>query len=263
MKVLLRRYGEKYYVWKDAVWKDGWYYVDRESINQSDIISIKEDDREKFVRCLNCGAFIKDDPESIEKHFADEEAKKDCFNCGCLRVNNTNNVDVVYKKNEDGTYHQTRNADVFLLCSQFWPHKNIDSQDIHKGCIYHRCRHAGVQKISDVFVEHPGLFDKQITVDVLKAKGFEYEGYRNGYFEYDLKLRGSLKACVNELGIVDHFLVKYRYYSANAYYSEKYDKLIYAYRGEYCDHNRVNVSESKHNSAKAKISALYKEASNE
>ena len=261
MKVLLRKYDNKYYVWKDATWKDGGYYVGDEQITQTNILSIKEDNREKYVLCCNCGAIIKDDPVSIEKHFADEEAKKNCFECRSLRVDNFHNVNITYVKNEDGTYHQTKNADVVLRCTQYWPSRDINNPDINSGCLYHRCRKLGTRPISDVFMKYPGLFDKQITVDLLQSKGFEYECCRNGYFEYDLKLRGTLKACVNELGIVDHFIIRYRYSSAHVYYSEKYNELFYVCSGDYCSRDDTDVSESKHNAVKAKISALYKEAS--
>lgn len=263
MKVLLRKYGDKYYVWKDAVWKAGCYYIENEEIEVTDIVSIKEDNREKYVRCIHCGTIIKDDLKSIEKHFADEEAKKDCFNCSCLRLSSQTNMKQAYTKNEDGTYHRVATSDVTLLCNQFWPARSIDHPDVNQGCVCYQCRKSGTEPVSDVFMEYPGLFDKQITVDVLKANGFEYDGYKNGYFEYDLKLRGSLKACVNELGIVDHFLVKYSYYSVWVRYSEKYNKLFYIDRGNYYGNEKVSVSTSKHNSVLKKISTLYKEENDE
>lgn len=260
MEALLRRFNDNYYVWKNVTWQNGRYYVDGTLISQTSILAIKDDNRGKYVQCMHCGAIINDDPECIERHFAEQEANKNCFECGSLRVNNKRNLLIVYEKNDDGTYHQTATSDVNLCCSQTWPSHNIDTIDVNRFCVYYRCRKSGVMPISDVFMKYPGPFEKQLTVDFLKEKGFAYEEYTNGYFEYDLKMRGTLKAYVNELGVVDHFAIKGRWDKYTIYYSDKYDEIFYVQNGNYVVFDEQDdVSSSKHNSVKAKISALYKE----
>jgi transcription initiation factor TFIIIB Brf1 subunit/transcription initiation factor TFIIB len=261
MKILIKKWDNKYYVWQDATWKDGAYYVDRYLVKQTEILAIKDDNRGKYVRCSHCGAVIEDDPKAIEQHFAESESKKDCMKCRYIRMENIRNKTTNYTQNEDGTYRAISSADVDLMCTNIYPSQNINTMDFTRYCLHYRCRKAGVKPISDVFMQYPGLFNKQITVDLLKSKGFEFDGFSNGYFVYDLKMRNTLKACVNELGIVDHFRIKHRGYSYNAYYSEKYDELFYASCGTYITREPDDVSDAKHNQSKNKISALYKEAS--
>ena len=263
MKILLRKHGDKYYVWKDATYENGEYNVDGQQIVQVNILALKGDDRVKYVQCANCGTIMVDDPAVIEKHFADEEAKKDCGKCYNRRYSSQQNVDITMKRNEDGTYHVTNVFDAHVFCGASWPQKPIHDASINNYCNFYRCRRAGVKSVQDIFMKNPSLFSKHITVDFLKAKGFAYNGYKNDNFLYDLKLRGTLQACVNEVGIVDHFMITYKYRSYDVYYSEKYDELFYEDRGKYTNWIPTGVSQSKHDAVKAKIAALYKEANAE
>lgn len=260
MKILLRKFENKYYVWKDAVYKDGHFHVDDINFYNTDILAVKDDNRKDYVRCVNCGELVKNDPESIEAHFAAQEAQRDCFKCRSLRKYSYNNItaDVVENKNGTLVIHETYEAT--LKCGQAWYNlPSITSDDAKKICIHYRCRNMGVAPINDIFMQYPDMFDKYITVDVLNANKFDYSEYRFGYFEYDLKCRNSVKAYVNELGIVDHFVIKYRNYRYVAYYSAKYDMLFFYENGNYSTRMPNYISETKYNQAKAKISALYKE----
>lgn len=260
MKILLRRFQGKYYVWKDAVYKEGHFYVDDIMLYNADILAVKDDNRKDYVQCLNCGELVKNDPESIEAHFVAQEAKRDCFKCGSLRKYSYENIKADVSRNESGrlVIHETYEAE--LKCGQAWHNMpSIDSDAVKKICIHYRCRNMGVAPINDIFIQYPDMFDKNITVDVLNANKFEYDDYLVGCFEYDMKCRNSLKACVNELGIVDHFVIKYRSYRYIAYYSAKYDTLFFYENGNYSTRIPGYISETKYNQAKEKISALYKE----
>jgi hypothetical protein len=206
---------------------------------------------------------IKDDPESIEAHFAAQEAKRDCFKCPSLRKSRVQSISAEMIEDKDGRFRvvETYNAD--LRCNQsYWNSPTITSEEAKSICVHYRCRRYGVSPIKDVFTQYPNLFDKYITVDVLKEKKFAPDecNMPGGYFEYDMKLRNTLKACVNKLGIVDHFVIKHRSYKFNVCYSAKYDKLFfYDRRGKYSEELPEIISETKYNQIKAKISALYKE----
>lgn len=264
MKILLRKWDDKYYVWKDATWEKGRFYIDGVYVLQIAILAIKDDNRKKYVRCQYCGEFIKDDPESIERHFAEQEAKKDCLKCSHMRVGTQMNRQTILTSNGNGTYRYTQTSDVILNCTTNYPSQDIHKVDPQRYCAYYRCRNRGVKQINDIFTRLPNPFEKQITVDLLKKKGFEYDGFVNGYFEYDLKLRGTLKACVNELGIVDHFVIKYRYTRCTVFYADNYDQLMYVDDdNNYTEDISELISPSKHDAVKAKIYALYKEATNE
>lgn len=266
MKILLRYWDEKYYVWKDATYKNGRFYIQEPgwgemNVETVNILSIKDDNRKDSVVCANCGEIIANNPESIEKHFADIEAKRNCFKCGSLSRNSHSIVNEAYTKNDDGTYNFTSTVNVSLKCRQQWYNSpSIDSDAAKKICIYHRCRRSGVTAIEDMFTKYPDLFKKQLAVDVLIEKKFTCEGHNYGYFEYDLKCRNTIKACVNELGIVDHFIVKCRSGRHYVYYSAVYELLLFndGY-GKYTTDIPYGMTENKLNQLKTKISALYKE----
>ena len=97
------------------------------------------------------------------------------------------------------------------------------------------------------------------TRPVFRAKKYQFEGYQSGYFVYDLRARGTLKACVNELGIVDHFIVGHRGWNYIMYYSDKYNKLFVSDSGRYKDNAIYCTSESKVKSTISKIAELFKE----
>ena len=106
MEVLLRKFGEDYYVWKEATYSKGEFALTDGSskINQTSIIATRNDNRKDFVECAHCREIIHNDPESIEAHFAAQEAKRDCFHCSELSYSNINSIDTKYVKNDDGTY---------------------------------------------------------------------------------------------------------------------------------------------------------------
>lgn len=266
MKILLRRYGDKFYTWQDAVYKNGRFYVNDNVYGESEvyevhILAIKDDNRKDCVICAHCGEVIKNDPKSIEAHFAKKESERDCFKCASLKTVTLKNISADYTKNNDGTYKLEAVSNVNLKCGRSWYNSpQIDSAAAKSICTFYECRRHGTRPINDIFTQYPDPFDKQLTVDVLMKKNYEYDGRINGFFEYDLKNRNTVKACVNELGIVDHFVVKHRGYRFIVYYSDKYDQLFFCHDSRtYTTDMHSSMSENKYNQAKAKISALYKE----
>ncbi len=265
MKALLRKWGDKYYVWMPVTWKDFNYCIVDENgysteIYPTNILAVDEDNRAGYVVCANCNKLIKNDPESIEAHYAEEEAKKDCFKCGYLRTSNRQVVGATGKKNDDGTYTVTQNFVANLSCSTNYWGKPIDSRDADEHCIYRKCRRSGMAPIDDIFVKYPGVFEKLIAVDTLIEKKCEYKGQCNGSFEYDLKMRGTLFAEVNEMGVVDRFRLSYRGHSYYLYYSDKHDIMFYAERGYYKEGVPYGVPSKKIEQVKEIVAKLYKEA---
>ena len=261
MKILLRRYGEEYYVWKDAVYEAGQFKVDGGAIYMVNILAIKDDNRKDSVICAYCGKVIKNDPEAIEAHFAEQEAQRDCFKCSSLRKYSYTSEHATFEKDADGKYIVKETYIADLRCSQNWYNgPKIDTDDAKKICLFYKCRNTGVHPIKDIFTQYENPFDKNLTVDMLRSKKFEHEGYAGGFFEYDLKCRNTVKACVNELGIVNHFIIKHRGYRWVAFYSAKYDKLFFANNGrDYDEEIPSGMSMAKYEQAKAKISGLFKE----
>ena len=272
MKILIRKFDENnYYVWKDAIYVGGEFRINDDEygglrIHQSEIIAVKDDNRSGYVVCNHCGEMIKNDPESIEAHFAAKEAMRDCFKCSSLRKNRVASLNAEMTEESNGRLKVVETYTAELRCGQsYWNSPMITSEEAKSVCTHYRCRRIGVQPIKDIFTQYPNPFDKHITVDALNAKKFvpDEGGMKNDYFEYDMKLRNTLKACVNKLGIVDHFIVKCRNYKYHAFYSAKYDKLFFSNsRGNYSESIPDYMSDAKYNQVKAKISALYKEEEN-
>lgn len=268
MKILLRQWNDKYYVWKNAEYKNDNYYVfenDTELlVKQTNILSIAEDNRANFVVCATCGAIIKNDPESIEAHYAEREAMKNCLKCSDMSpYGDERNLTIKYTKNDDDTYHAEKVYDTTLGCGyQRWGYDSINSEKAKAGCKYYQCRKNGVHKIDDIFVRYPGMFNKQITIDLLAKHGFRamQSVPRKKVWYIDLGLRGNtLHAVVNELGIVDRFVIIHRYSSYVAFYSEAYNKLFFEHGDKYIDVLPGDLSQNKYNSARKIIAALYKE----
>ena len=269
MKILLRKHKDKYYVWKTAEYKNNEYYICEDDtelmVEQINILAVSEDERSNFVKCANCGAVIKNDAESIEAHFAEREAQRNCFECTHMSAyGQEKNHNVQYTKNDNGTYHVRTECDTMLCCGfNSWKYSDINAESTKNNCQYYQCRTKGMQAIDDIFVKYPGIFNKQITIDHLIAKGFtnRYAWASDKLWCINLGLRGdTLHAFVNELGIVDYFMITHRYARYNAFYSDTYDKLFFEYYGKYKEDMPEEMSQAKYNSAKKIIKALYKEA---
>lgn len=265
MNVLLRSYNDKHYVWKPATWINGTYFlfendVRGSEIRQSNIIDVADDIRGGYVKCKNCGKLILNTPEAIEQHFEETEAKKDCLKCSHVTPSGSKfNIQTKYEPIGDGVYAVKSTFNTRLVCNVGWYTNDIHNKDAKANCIYAKCRRYGVQAIDDIFVKYPNLFNKHITVDVLKKYKYVCEGYLDGYYEYDLKCRGTIKACVNELGIVDHFSVHTRGCEYNVYYSAQYGKAFFIDWNKYDENWQNYIGEAKYNQFIAKLLKLYSE----
>lgn len=262
MKILLRLYGGKYYVWKNAKWEGGYYKLldNDDSISETSILAVTEDERIGYVQCAYCGELVENNPEAIEAHYAKLEAQKNCMKCDKLvQFGDKMNAKKTFKANEDGTYTVEEAYDTKLGCRMSYYTENIHSERAKINCKFALCRRKGVRTINDTFVKYPGLFEKQITVDTLTAKKYVFDRYSNGFYEYDLKMRGTLKACVNENGIVDHFILYVRGWAYTIYYSDKYKKLFYHDWSKYGE-NLDFLNDTKMQKIIEKISQLYEEA---
>jgi hypothetical protein len=264
MEVLLRSNFDRNYSWRNATWRNGRYYLIDEfglenQIRETDILAVRNDERIGKVMCSYCKELIDNNEESIKKHYEEQEAKRNCLTCEHMEIGRRNQTNRTYTPSEDGKYAVTETYIANLLCGLNYSSYDIHSESAKRYCQHTQCRRYGMSAINDIFVQYPEPFVRQITVDVLNAKKYQCEGYRNGFFVYDLKARGTLKACVNELGIVDHFIVGYRGWNYVVYYSDKYNRLFTMDSGRYRDDAVYHTSESKVNSTIAKISELFKE----
>lgn len=257
MKVLLRKYGDRYYVWKDAKYQKDFYVIDHGNWDETKIVAIKGAEKENYVVCRYCGEKIPNNPESIERHFAEQEAKRDCLTCGYCRPGNSAKKNVAITKNNDETYTVTETYTTSsLMCDQSY--RDINHQFSRNNCPHNQCRQNGTTPYGSILMKYPDLFETQITNDLLLKKKYEYRYSTDNEFMYDLKCRNTFFACVNEIGIVDHFLLNYQYRHTFFYYSAKYDKLFYVNNGKYTEGKPNWVSQTKYDQISARVRSLYK-----
>ena len=260
MKALLRRCGDDWYTWKTAKYSaiDKRYIIDGERFCQTELLAVKEDDCSGHVICRNCGEKIKNDSESIERHFAEKEANIDCLQCKNACPYDKRMASFKYTPTENGKYQVTETYVSSLRCRMSY--RDIDDPNTKANCIHSACRRLGVTEYGDILMKHPDLFETQITVDLINKNKYKLASSYDGVYYYDLKCRGTLFAVVNECGIVDHFYLKYQYRNTRFYYSSTQGKLFWNNNGNY-DENKPNyLSSTKYNQVKDKIVALFKEA---
>lgn len=259
MKALLRKSGDQYYVWKNVRYEKG-DYIDDEGYahSETEFLTIKDGDV-GYVACNNCGAKIKNDPVSIEQHYATEEAKRNCLTCRNVHPESKYNKTISISKNDEGIYIVTETCKAgSLRCGYSWQ-RDIDSVAARNGCVHYQCRRNGVRPYGGILMNTPDLFETQITSDLLIKKKYNFESTQVDAFLYDLKCRGTFFAVVNACGIVDHFMLRYQYNTYWFCYSAKYDKLFYAKNGEYTEGKPRDLSDTKYDQIKKRVESLYKE----
>ena len=266
MRILIRRDNGNEYVWKEANYHDEGYWVNVDGseihVHESNIAAVDGHVKTNYVVCRSCGKLIENTPEAIMQHYTEMENSKDCAKCEHLSFSNVITVDRKLVDNGDGTFHVVDNYDSELYCRSNYYKKSMKDIDLAKECKLYACRRNGVRAPNDIFLRYPEVFNTSITVDVLTEKKLKLDGYKDNFFMYDMKSRGTIKACVNKCGIVECFQISSNGDRILFYYSEKYDKLFYStgYRGRYEEGKPSWFRQNKYDEALEKIRALYKGA---
>ena len=272
MRILLRRFSNKEYVWKEATYENGNYLVEDEGAMSFTNIVAVDGLYENKVMCKNCGAILDNSTEAIMAHYKEREAQVDCTKCEHVTFSRNRKVtnrtiekvdDDILDLFESDIYEVTETFTSPLYCDVLgYRSVEVDRNHIESNCIYGACRRKGVGPLPDIFHKYPGIFDTAITSDVLLKKKYTCDGYGSycSAFEYDMKCRGTVKALVNNLGIVDRFEISYRGKTIYYAYSEKYDKLFWINGALYREDNPYWMPETKLAEVKKKIKALYEEA---
>lgn len=262
MKVLLRRWEGKEYVWEDAEFRGTHFFVDGEAVSESEIVSVYEDNRSEYVKCSACGQTFKKSDEEIEKHKTRYKDINTCFGCNNLyrdfrrRSSSTERFEHI----EDNRYRIITEQEACLRCDKAYTwnsYSPIGSDNAQTNCKYKACETATYDAIEDIFTRHPGIFDDIITVDKIVEVGYkEKSGSYNGSY-YRLNGRNTIWAYVNSMSIVDFFSVEYNGYSWSIVYSKKLDKLFWMSGGKYKEWNPEVVNENTKEYIKGKIKELY------
>lgn len=232
MKVLLRRWKDETYVWKTAKYAAEGFIVNGQVVAEVNIVSVMNDNRKNYVKCSACGAVIRNNEKAIEKHHRRTETVDSCLTCPFVSCHTNSSVRRKHKfvRHSDGTYTKNTEEVVTLHCSGGWHTHPIGSEEAKQECVFKGCKTSEMERIFDEFIAYPGLFDDIATVNAIGNVGCDLDKgyYNNGYWHYLLKIDvDGIYAAVNELGIIDHFVIKEGYFGErNLYYSNKYDLLF-------------------------------------
>lgn len=231
-RILLR----KDYRWHDASWdsKKNRISVGRNNYSETEIVSVENDPRTKYVKCSACGDFIKNTKKEIEAHAAMSKSSEACLHCNNLYVEEKDTIKESFVKNEDGTYTKTKKTACQLLCGYSYGSHQIDTDKARSHCRYRNCNANTIAKIDNVFLNYPGVFDDIAMVDALDTSKWEiYTRHSNDHITFKLKSRYNILVYTTNLGIVDRFICSYRSNNHEIMYSKKYDKMFELCYGEY------------------------------
>lgn len=226
------------YRWYDAVWddKENKITVGKKSFSPTEIISIENDPRVKYVQCTKCGEVIKNTKKNIEEHLQLSQGSKGCLTCRSLYIGDETSIKETFTKNEDGTYTRTKKASCKLMCGYTYRNPLIDDAKARGGCRYRNCRADTIGPIDDFFIKYPGAFDDMATVDALDVGKWKVY-YRGTGDDVTFKWNGrySINVRTTNLGIIDRFVCSYRSNDHEIVYSKKYDKIFEISYGTYAE----------------------------
>lgn len=235
MKILIRNTYNDWYAWKTAKYTKDGFVVDGEIVREDQIVSIQNDNRDKYVRCSHCTEIVHKD--KIAEHREKHKNSDGCLNCPHMSASWAGDSATKYTKGKDGKYTMTVKKEVNLYCNAGFVNRQIDSNEARETCWYSGCKDAVMLEISDIFTTHKGLFDDIALENVLADVGYDKQGsYSDGYWKhYRLNTNKEIYACVNNLGIIDHFDVNIAWDDYRVFYSKKFDKIYTSKNRKYVE----------------------------
>ena len=259
MDVLMRTLDKEPYVWTKAKFVNGKIIVNNKEVYESDIVSIRNDVRKRYVKCSACGKYFKKGSKKIEQHKEPCTDSHLCFGCNYLRQRVKEHKLQKYELLENGNYISKSKSEVFLYCAKNYSYPSINKQEARDSCIYNKCQNATIVDTSGFFITHPGAFDDIITIDKILECGYKqvWETCYDKRTTYLLKAKNRIEAIVNKLNIVEGFHVYYRTREWTVFYSKKYNELYTQSNSTYVRWNPHGISLDVVNRIKEKIAKLY------
>ena len=261
MKILLRDFDDRQYIWCAAKYNGRKFVVDGSRVHESNIVSVLNDNRKNYLRCSSCGEIFPKNGKKFAKHQAEAKTINPCLKCRKMRATEMSAGTVKYVANGDGTYTRKNETIVNLHCHvHFWSAPLCESNEAIRDCVKRQCGDANGEEIHDTFTDYPGLFDDIITVDRIIDNGYEKINWSDNWAtEYLIDSSIGLLAHVNRLSIVDRFVVNTYEYGATIWYSKKYDKFFaYGDNDNYELWSPDYLDEEKQTKIEATIRKMYK-----
>lgn len=224
-------------------------------VYESNYFAIKNDIRNKFVRCRGCGEIIDNTPESIEEH---SKKMLNCLKCKNLIEVAQESLNKEYEKSPDDTYIRSDRSIVKLYCGPSWNKVNISSEKIEHRCVYRACKEKGVESSAGFFAKYPDAFKTLVTVDALDDT-WTFNSKAGSDLVYKFGGKQRLWAMANAKGVLYRF--ELNYYDATYYfmYSNTYSKIIWDINGEWRDEKPSDMSDRMASTVEKVIKKLYEE----
>lgn len=150
-------------------------------IFDADIAAIEDDARRGMGKCRYCGALVRAGEE--EKHYQERESKP-CAGCFYYRdtvVNTESRTETQTETREDGKRYSVKTiTTVETYEKQCAYTRDKWQKDGRAVCSYKECRRYGIEWFTPentFFLKYPHGFDDFTDVDLLKARGFEFNRY--------------------------------------------------------------------------------------
>lgn len=240
MRILFRDCNGNY-VWRNMVenkntikrrLEDGAFKIVDDEGNEAgtaysnEVIKIEDDFTNKYVICEYCGEPIINTPENIEKHFDEEEAKANCFECRYMTERNVQilNETKYNKVSDNGQYEKTTTKRVTLVCNSGYMTDTIDDAKENGNCYHYKCRLRGTNTGVKTLIDScPNFYDKLITERTLVEAGWRLICRRNnGKDRQYYSPESKIYAICDQYGIVKEFCVTYRKNDFYFRYSPEY-----------------------------------------
>lgn len=257
MKILIMD-GKNNLVWQDVVYKQGRFYnLDGTSYwSQTNIYSIKDDDRNKLTICSACGKEIPNKPSAINAHRNMVNKPDKCFDCTSLRPERASVTSQKYTLNDDGSYTESTKRNVHLVCNNGYRNYDINSDNARQACRYARCEKATFKSVEDFWTQYPNAFDEFITIDKIIEDEYKDLYRYNTQIVIAFKGRMNLEAHINNQGLCYEFLLVHRRCNYVLRYSKKYDKVWIVSYG-FQELSKADISECTQAAIIKKMRSLY------
>ena len=266
MQILIRKINDQTMVWAKAKYVAKHTFMvnidgEDQKIYLSNVISIYNDNRSKYLYCSGCGEIIRNAQDDIEKHLDKRTSTEVCLSCRDMKVRDTITIKKAYKI-ENGKCIASTIQEGVPCCGRTGWYRNILQENGKSDCKYRYCTNERLRRIEDVFTEYSVPFDDLITVD--KVIEYGYRDRRSGayYDTYELKARNTIIVYVSkDTNIVTHFDLHYRDDIFSFMYSKKYNKIFIFDGNSYSDESemtRYGVPSSTIENVKEKIAGLYR-----
>lgn len=266
MKILLRNYGNQQYVWKTAKYNYGSFIVNGEPINQTEIVSIVNDNRKNYIQCSSCGQVFKRDDVKFHIHKQNASSPSTCFGCKYAQVDDAYEEKRHLEFNKYGEIVEKFERKVRIVCgkdsSSWWstPY-DITSTDSICNCNKRQCVDATEMEIYDFFTEYPGAFDDIATIDGLFDYGYNEVFVPNCGHSFDIEFddNWTIGVYINQHGIIDRFYVWFECDRFWLHYSKKYDELFFVGNNhQYKAWHLPNMSDQDRSKIKEHIAKFYR-----